>query len=289
MEGLRFRLFELERVGSTSDLLRAMAARGAPEGTVVVAAEQDEGRGRLGRRWSSPRGGLWLSLLLRPAAALAPERLSSLAPALGLAVVEAVEPWSGGRPLGLKWPNDVVAGEPAPGGEGEADGAPRRSRDGSAWKKVAGLLCEAVPGGEAGRAGAAVIAGIGVNADLEPEALPAELRGQATTLRRLSGGPVPLAELRRRLLEAVDRTWSLWQASGFAALRQEWLARAIWLGERVQLQGAPLRPGDAEQRVVSGTFLGVDEEAALLLQLPGGRVERFLAGELSLRRERAQA
>ncbi|MDI3316789.1 MAG: biotin--[acetyl-CoA-carboxylase] ligase [Bacillota bacterium] len=265
MRALRFRLFEMERLGSTSDLLRAMAARGAPEGTVVVAAEQEEGRGRLGRLWSSPRGGLWLSLLLRPPGTLPPERLSSLAPALGLAVLEAVEPWSGGHRLGLKWPNDLVA---------EEEGA---------WRKLAGVLCEAFPGGANGRSAAAVIAGIGINADFERERLPAELQSQATTLRRLAGGPVDLGELRRRLLAALERTWELWQQGGFAVLREAWLARAVWLGQAVELRGAPLRAEGAEERVVGGTFLGVDDEAALLLRLPGGRVERLLAGELSLR------
>ncbi|MBX5464772.1 MAG: biotin--[acetyl-CoA-carboxylase] ligase [Clostridia bacterium] len=276
---MRFRLFELERVDSTNELLRAMAARGAPEGTVVVAAEQEAGRGRLGRRWSSPRGGLWLSLLLRPPAPPPPERLGSLAPALGLAVLEAVGPWAGGHRLGLKWPNDVVALEEA-GGEASGRGAEAMG----GWRKLAGILCEAIPAGEGGRPGAAVIAGFGINADFEVERLPAELRGQATSLRRLGGGPVPLTELRRRLLEATERIWTVWQVGGFAPLRTAWLERAVWLGEAVRLRGAPPEAVEAAQTEVAGTFAGVDEEAALLLRLEDGRLRRFFAGELSLRR-----
>ena len=106
-----------ERVDSTMDVLHQFAADGAAAGTAVVAGEQLEGRGSRGRSWHSPPGGLWLSVLFRPAALEAVEVMSLRA---GMAVARAV----GGvvpTPLQLKWPNDLMLGN----------------------HKVGGVLCEA--------------------------------------------------------------------------------------------------------------------------------------------------
>jgi BirA family biotin operon repressor/biotin-[acetyl-CoA-carboxylase] ligase len=135
----------LRRVDSTSTRARALAAAGAPHGTLVTAAEQTAGRGRQGRTWSAPpRQALLASLVLRD-----PPALLSLA--AGLAVAEVVGPAAR-----LKWPNDVLL-------------------DGS---KLAGILVEGRP-----QDGWAVL-GIGINVAVRPEDLPAELQGRAATLGR---------------------------------------------------------------------------------------------------------
>lgn len=93
-------------VSSTLDVAHADAAE-APSGTLIIADEQTSGRGRHGRRWSSPPGtGLWLSLIERPTDARA---LDVLALRCGLYAAEAVEPLAAG-PIGLKWPNDLFVG-----------------------------------------------------------------------------------------------------------------------------------------------------------------------------------
>lgn len=108
-----------DEVGSTLDALHELAGAGAPTGTLVLAEAQTAGRGRQGRRWESPRGtGVWMSVLLRPAAAPAGGALAIRA---GLAMVEAltaVAPVFGPR---LKWPNDLMV----------------------AGRKAGGILCEA--------------------------------------------------------------------------------------------------------------------------------------------------
>ena len=90
---------------STNDVARLLAAAGAPEGAAVVADVQTHGRGRLGRAWRSPIGGLWCSILLRPAAATVWGRLSV---SMAVAVAEAVEAETAVR-LGIAWPNDLIA------------------------------------------------------------------------------------------------------------------------------------------------------------------------------------
>jgi BirA family biotin operon repressor/biotin-[acetyl-CoA-carboxylase] ligase len=136
----------LRETTSTSDRARALAAAGAPHGTLVTAAAQTAGRGRQGRIWSAPPGrALLMSLVLRH-----PRRLLPLAAAVAVAEAAAAT----GADARIKWPNDVLI-----------DG-----------RKVAGVLAEARP-----QDGWAVL-GIGVNVAVRPGELPPELRDTAATL-----------------------------------------------------------------------------------------------------------
>jgi len=137
-------------VGSTQDEAASLARSGAPAGTLVIASVQTAGRGRVGRTWHSPRGGLYASLVLRPVAT--PDRWPALAVLAGTAVAEALSE-AGVAALRVKWPNDVLV-----------DG-----------RKVAGLLAEAHLG-----EGFAVL-GLGLNVAFAAD-LPAEIAGIATDL-----------------------------------------------------------------------------------------------------------
>jgi len=96
-----------DRVGSTMDLAHSAAARGAAAGTLILANEQDAGRGRGGRRWSSaPGGGLWMTLIERPAS---PGGIEVLSLRVGLHMAEALDALAGER-VQVKWPNDLYVG-----------------------------------------------------------------------------------------------------------------------------------------------------------------------------------
>ena len=164
------------RTGSTNGEAAALAAAGAPHGTLVTSAEQTAGRGRQGRSWVAPAGeALLLSLVLRRYDDLLPLRA-------GLAVAEVAGPSAG-----VKWPNDVLIH----------------------GRKVAGILVEAFP-----RRGWAVL-GIGINVAIDVTALPAELRGRAAGLGRSVGDVEPvlaelLTRLERRLDEAPSAILAAW-------------------------------------------------------------------------------
>lgn len=144
-------LYQVDTVSSTQDLLQQLAQRGEPAGTAVLAMEQTAGRGRRGRSWVSPRGGLWLSVLCRPTSEPAVEVLS-LRVALG--VLEVIEAHASGVSLRLKWPNDLMLDD----------------------RKLGGILCEAHWQGESA---AWVSVGLGVNLH---NPIPAELEAQAVAL-----------------------------------------------------------------------------------------------------------
>jgi BirA family biotin operon repressor/biotin-[acetyl-CoA-carboxylase] ligase len=145
----------LPRVGSTQELVKELAAQGAPEGTLVIADEQTAGRGRLSRRWVAPPGSsLLMSLLLRPQ--LDPIHIHLLTMACSLGIVDGIRD-STGLSVGVKWPNDIVTlPEPT-----------RALRQ--PVRKLAGLLTESAFSGE--RMEYAVV-GMGINVNLDFADLP---------------------------------------------------------------------------------------------------------------------
>jgi BirA family transcriptional regulator, biotin operon repressor / biotin---[acetyl-CoA-carboxylase] ligase len=170
----------LDRIDSTNRLARELAARGAPHGTLVTAAEQSAGRGRQGRTWTAPRGAALLcSWVIRAPDPLVP--LLSLA--AGVAVAEVC-----GDGAQLKWPNDVLI-----------DG-----------RKVAGILVEGRPQEHW------AVLGIGINVALRPEQLPDELRDRAGTL----GLPQSeIEQLLARLREQLEQWLTAPPVTVLAAVR----------------------------------------------------------------------
>lgn len=237
-----FRLVVLDEVDSTNSEARRRAEAGEPEGALILARRQSAGRGRRGRRWHSPEGNLYMSLLLRPeqppgdAARLSFVAIVSLADAVG-------ELTSGGLDMALKWPNDLLVN----------------------GRKCAGMLLESATAGR-GRLAWLVI-GIGVNLASHPAGMP----WPATDLAREgAAGPTPLG-----LAEAFARRFlrwrSVWRRRGFAPVRRAWLARAAGLGKPLVVR--------TETETVHGVFSGLAPDGALLLDREGA-VRRFDAGDV---------
>jgi BirA family biotin operon repressor/biotin-[acetyl-CoA-carboxylase] ligase len=235
-------------IDSTQRLARERARAGAPEGTVVVAETQTQGRGRLGRTWHSPPGvNLYCTIVLRP------ERPPAVAPQLalvaGLAVADAVREASG-LDARVKWPNDVLVG----------------------GRKVAGVLTEME--GSLERV-AFVLVGIGVNVNGAQASFPPAIRRTATSLRAASGRAVDRAAFTGALLAALEARYGRFLAGGFAAIRRDWEAVAFLTGRDVRVRGIGI--------AVEGRVVGVDQDGALRLARPGGGVARIVAGEVTLR------
>ena len=168
------RVVALGETTSTNDVARALAADGAPDGTIVIADVQSAGRGRLGRAWHSPPGvGLYLSALLRPGGPL--DSVGRYGLVAAVAACEACREVAGSE-VTLKWPNDVVA----------------------AGRKLAGILSEARSDGSA----IDLVVGIGVNVNHAAHDFTDELRDQAVSLRQLRRGErVDRAALAARVVE----------------------------------------------------------------------------------------
>lgn len=248
-EGLReprlppvYRLHAHDSLGSTMDEARRLAEAGDEDGTLVWAREQTAGRGRLGRGWASPRGNLYLSLLLRPECA--PAQAAQLGFVAALALGEAIGSISPPVDVTYKWPNDVLLH----------------------GRKVAGILLESrsTPEGALDW----LVLGLGANVASHPKDTPYP----ATSLR-FEGVPRDVDEI--DLLEAFARyfvNWaSRWLEDGFAPVRAAWLRHAERLGEEIEVR--------LPNQTLTGTFRDLDGEGHLLLGQPEG-VRRIAAGEV---------
>ena len=256
-----------QEIGSTQERARALAHGGAPHGTLVISRTQTGGRGRLGRGWVSPSGGLWMSLILRPniPASLAPR----ITQAAAVGVAKAL--WGFGVEARIKWPNDLLVVKP-----GELPD-----------RKICGILAESWaenvpvttkhPGpGDGRRRPDFVILGIGLNANLDPEDLNVPDR-EVATLRSELGHDVDLVKLLASLLSDLDA--ELQRIEDFGAIPDDWRALNCTLGKPVRVQ----RFGE----VLEGRAADLTPEGALLLETPGGTVELFEGEVEHLRQEGA--
>lgn len=235
----------LEETDSTNARAHELGEAGAADGTVVIADQQSAGKGRLGRRWSSPAGvNLYASVLLRPE--LPPRFAPQLTFVSAVAVARAVGEISG-LAAEVKWPNDILL----------------------AGRKVAGLLNEMSAETERIHY---VILGIGVNLNMAPEQFPDDLRYPATSVAIETGRPVSRLAFTRSLLRQLDDLYQLFLQQGIEPILQLWQALFPLLGRRVSV--------DQQGTLLRGRVEGLDGDGALLLRLDDGRLERILAGDV---------
>lgn len=244
-EALWTSLEVVEATGSTNSDLSALAARGEPEGAVLVAEEQTAGRGRLDRRWSAPaRSGLFFSVLLRPGDAFGghdpvPVHRWGWLPLLaGVATATALSR-AAGVDTALKWPNDLLV---------TVDGEER---------KAGGILAERVDD-------SAVVVGIGLNVSLKDTELPVP----AATSLALAGAPgTDRDPLLRAVLRSIGDWYGAWRLEGgdpaASRLQQTYAAGCATLGRQVRAE----LPGGQE---LSGTAVAVDGDGRLVIAGPGG-------------------
>lgn len=217
------------------------------DGCVVLAEHQTHGRGRLGRRWTAPRGS---SLLCSVLLVDGDGTLEACAPALvgALAACEAVE-----RAIAvvaeIKWPNDVLI----------------RGR------KVAGVLVER----RVRRDGVGIsVVGIGINCLQQRAHFPEELRARATSLDLESTTPVDRTHVACLLLDALDHWVAAARRGGEVEIRDAYLSRGRLMGRRLEVRQTG--------RVFTGTVIGLDPSMALLIQLESGGTRLFSAAEASV-------
>lgn len=245
LAGTRFTVHWVDATGSTNDDLRAAAAEGAPEGSVLLADHQTSGHGRQGRTWEAPPGSsLLVSVLLRPD--LDPDHLHLLTTAVGVAAAEAVDEELA-VPVGLKWPNDLVVATPA----GE--------------RKLGGILAEATwSGAELD----AVVVGLGLNVDW-PDPVPDELADIAVALNHLTDEDIDRGDL---LVALLLRLESMLVDPERSALLERWAHLATTIGRDVRVELA-------SGAVVVGRATGLTESGRLVVETPAG-VEEITAGDV---------
>lgn len=253
-EGLWEEIVHLKQVGSTNEVAKTLASRGAPAGTVVVADEQTAGRGRLGRRWNAPPDtSLLCSILFRPD--LGPGQAHQLTMLCSMAAADAIMELAE-LAVGLKWPNDLVVRSQI------------RDRASPAWRKLAGILTESsVSKSHLDY----VVVGIGINVNVRRDQL-ASLAPNATSILAETGTAVNRWQLLVAVLRAVAARYQ--RLEDGQSPRREWSARLTTLGRHVEVT--------TSDGVLVGVAEAVDEDGALLLRTDEGSLRRLLAGDVTL-------
>lgn len=255
-----FRICEHDELPSTNDAIKQAIDAGAPEGEVVCARVQTAGYGRQGRAWKSPEGGLYLSVLLRPAVPAA--QLPTLSLVVGIAVRRALAALTGSDAIKVKWPNDVVLEVAC---AGEAPGAAPTTAAAVPFWKLCGISSELH--------GKAMCVGIGVNVVAPAELCAVGGKNAAAYAADLAAGPVSIVQVRDAVLGELARCYERWQAGGFAAFAEEY-------GRCAALTGRQVRVERADGSVIAcGTVQGVDEAGALIVQDEQGCQASVTSGE----------
>ena len=240
------RLLILDSVDSTNDYLKREAAS-LPEGTVVIANEQTNGKGRLGRSFYSPPSmGIYMSMLLRPDCA--PLEAATLTANAAVAVCKAIERVTPFKP-DIKWINDVLL----------------------RGKKICGILCES---SITDHKLDYVIVGVGLNVITRVDDFPYELLKTAGSIYSQTGEVADRGKLILAIIEELDAMYAAWQQDKTVYL-EEYKSRCAMLGHEVEIYSSE----------GSDTVLAEDisEDFGLTVRYANGEKKTLHAGEVSIK------
>ena len=237
------RILHYSSLPSTNEKALERGAEGAPEGLVIVAGEQTEGRGRHGRDWFSPGGkGLYFSILVRPRCRQ--EHFSLLPVVAGIGVASGLEKLGIGD-VGIKWPNDVqISG-----------------------RKVAGILVESRKTAD----GMFAVVGVGLN--VATGEFPPEIAETATSLAVETGVEHSNDEVLSLVLGEIERFYSDLCLGRNDELVSHLRRLDVLRGRRVRVNAG---------ETVTGTALGIDDEGRLKIQTDDGQEHFINSGEVEL-------
>lgn len=238
----------LDTIDSTNNEAKKLAIDGSPEGTLVISEEQTMGRGRLGRNWISPKHkGIWMSLILRPE--INPIQVSKITQVAAAAVCMALIDM-GIRTL-IKWPNDIVLND----------------------KKVCGILTEM--SGELNRVNY-VIVGIGINANIDKDEFPEDLKPIASSLKIEIGNYIKRKELVRRILNNFEELYE-------ELINEETIKKSIEIcKDNSALIGKEIKIIE-KGKETRARALSLNEDGKLIVQYKDGKVDELISGEISVR------
>jgi BirA family biotin operon repressor/biotin-[acetyl-CoA-carboxylase] ligase len=231
---------------STNYLARELAIGGAKEGTAVLAEIQTHGYGRLNRKWASPKGGVWLSIILRPR--VEARHATKLTILGSIVVAHVIRDLYQLKPE-VKWPNDVLINH----------------------KKVCGTLAETRTRDSMLNY---VILGFGINADFSLETLPIYLRDSSTTIKQETRKLIQRESLLSRLLEETEINYRQFIERRFDSLLKEWQRLASFFGSQV-------RVFDQGEKIM-GEAVGIDQDGALMVKLKDNTIRTIVSGDLRI-------
>ena len=237
-------LYIYKEVKSTNTVAKFLSMHDVKNGTVVISEKQTEAKGRSGKTWESPLGGVWLSIILKPNVDQSKFPLITLA--TGVAVAKTLEKVGVENPE-IKWPNDIMIN----------------------GKKVCGILTEAVAKFNTVEN---VIIGVGIDANLDASQLPKELQPGTTTLKEELKREGNDNTLIRIFLEEFEKISEIFNNEGYEDILKEWRKRSYSIGKIVEVR-------EPFNTYYDGYVIGISKEGALIVEKIDGTLKKVISGE----------
>jgi len=238
------KIYFYKEIGSTNDEASRLIKLGVGEGAVVISEAQTKGKGKPGRQWFSPRGGIYLSVIIEPFKAAGKSLQLTL---LGtLAAARAINGLTTLKAK-VKWPNDIVV----------------------SGKKIGGILTEA----KSSRGNkTSFVVGIGLNAAPIGSDAPEDIREGATSLEDETGKKVSRTKIIKVILEEFEKLYFLLLAGQDEMIMNEWKILSETIGKQVSIM--------THEGQIDGKAIGIGESGGLIIKTFGGRIKKLSSGEI---------
>lgn len=242
-------IYIFNEVMSTNTIAKFLSMNGVGNGAVVISEKQTKARGRSGKNWESPLGGVWLSIILNPNVNHSKIPLITLA--TGVAVENTLKR-IGVKNAEIKWPNDILIH----------------------GKKVCGILTEAITSFNTIES---VIIGVGIDANISIENFPEELRKNMTTLNDEIGEKVNENLLIKLFLEEFEKISEQFINEEYETILKEWRKNSYTIGKIVEVHEPFSKPYD-------GYVLGISRDGSLVVEKIDGTLEKVISGECIIKK-----
>lgn len=232
------------KVFSTNSIAKFLAGHNAEEGTVLISEIQTNARGRLGKKWEAPDGGVWMSMILRPN--VPPARIGLITLATGVAIAKSIR--SLGLDAKIKWPNDILI-------HGD---------------KMSGVLTEVnATFNEIDW----IIVGIGIDSNIKLEDFSEDIRIGTTTLTEELPTKIDENELIAIFLNEFEKVYKLYKDGEIEAILKDWRNLSDTIGKYVNIT-------QTGGKITQGYVVGINNEGSLIIERQDGTLEKIISGEL---------
>lgn len=239
--------YYFDLIDSTQNQALKMSEDSANDGTIIIAAKQTGGKGRLGRKWISPKGGIWFSIILQPKFDISITTLFPIASSLALSY--AIEKTFKILPE-LKWPNDLTI----------------------KGKKVAGMLVDvSLESNKIER----LVLGVGINFDVDTKQIEKSLKGTSNFY-----GVASLSEQKKKIkpkllvqtfLVELEKIYELLNSKQTKNIISEWTKRSSTIGKKVEL--------NTVEGKIKGDAIKIDDDGALIISKKNN-TSKIIAGDI---------
>ncbi|KZX10717.1 biotin--[acetyl-CoA-carboxylase] ligase [Methanobrevibacter filiformis] len=240
-------IFYFKEVNSTNSVAKFLAKNGTDDGAVVLSEVQLNGKGRRGKKWESPSGGVWLSIILKPK--ISPSKASLITLATGVVVAKTLKAM--GVDAKIKWPNDILINN----------------------KKVCGILTEAHANYKSVDY---VIVGIGIDTNLNLDILPPIIKEGTTSLKKELKKDIDDNEIIYTFLNEFELMYEKFQKEKFEDILNEWRLLTQTIGSYVEIK-------QPFGKILKGHAVGITNSGALIIESENGELTKVISGECAIK------